>query len=265
MSENNLKPTIHKTGDGSTSLYSPKFDQHYHNPNGAVAESRHVFFEKSGLVDALKSRESVNIFEVGFGTGLNLLLTLDYLQTLNLETTVAFYSVEAFPIEADMTEKFEFADEPGLQKSLPILRSILQDIYPGMNRIQLTDQVSLHLWIGFFDDLFDEHEKSPIINHNIDFIFQDAFSPEVNVELWTPEVFKKLASISNGDAVVSTYCAASAARAAMAVAGWKIARAQGALGKREMTVASLDTKRLKDFKRVNEKRLAARFEDGDFE
>jgi len=265
MTEQSSKPTIKKTGDGSTSLYSQTFDQLYHNPNGAVAESRHVFFETNGLLQALKQKSSINIFEVGFGTGLNLLLTLDYLRKLNLETEIAYYSVEAFPIEADITEDFEFDDEPGLQNSLTMLRSMLQDIYPGMNRIQVTDQLSLHLWVGFFDDLFDEHVKTPIIQHNIDFIFHDAFSPEVNEELWTVDVFKKLKSISNPDAVLSTYCAASAARAAMAVAGWKVARARGALGKREMTVASLDEEKLKDFKRVNEKRLAERFEKGDFE
>ncbi|MDZ7718532.1 MAG: tRNA (5-methylaminomethyl-2-thiouridine)(34)-methyltransferase MnmD [Balneolaceae bacterium] len=262
MPEKSSKPTIQKTGDGSTSLYSPTFDQLYHNPNGAVAESRHVFFETNGLLDAFQNMDSLNIFEVGFGTGLNLLLTLDYLREFKVETEIAYYSVEAFPIDADITEDFEFGDEPGLQKSLPMLRTVLQDIYPGMNRFQLTDQLSLHLWFGFFDDLFEEHEKSPIINHNIDFIFHDAFSPEVNEELWTPGVFKKLASISKDDAILSTYCAASAARAVMAVAGWKIARAQGALGKREMTVASLDEDKLESFKRVNEERLAERFEKG---
>lgn len=265
MPEKPSKPTIQKTGDGSTSLYSPKFDQFYHNPNGAVSESRHVFFEMSGLLKALKEQSSVDIFEVGFGTGLNLLLTLDYLSELNVDTKVNFYSVEAYPIDAETTEDFEFNNESGIQKSLPMLRTILQDLSPGMNRIQLTNQLSLHLWFGFFDDLFDEHEKSPLITHKIDFILQDAFSPEVNEELWTPDVFEKLAFISNHDAVLSTYCAASAARAAMAVAGWNVARAPGALGKREMTLASLDSDKLDAFKRVDEKRLAERFDAGDFD
>ncbi|NBC64748.1 MAG: hypothetical protein GVY07_03655, partial [Bacteroidetes bacterium] len=53
MPDKTSKPIIKKTGDGSTSLYSPAFDQLYHNPNGAVAESRHVFFETNGLVKAL--------------------------------------------------------------------------------------------------------------------------------------------------------------------------------------------------------------------
>lgn len=265
MSKKSSKPTIKKTGDGSTSLYSPSFDQLYHNPNGAVAESRHVFFETNGLLKTLKNKSSINIFEVGFGTGLNLLLTLDYLRKLNPNADIAYYSTEAFPIDADITEDFEFPDEAGLQNSLPMLRTVLQDIYPGMNRIQLTNQLSLHFWFGFFDELFEEHEKTPIINHKMDFIFQDAFSPEVNEELWTTDVFEKLKSISNSDAVLSTYCAASSARAAMAVAGWKIARARGALGKREMTVASLNANKLKDFKRVNDSRLVERFENGDFD
>ena len=265
MPEKSSKPTIKITGDGSTSLYSPKFDQLYHNPNGAVAESRYVFFETNGLLKALNNQSSVNIFEVGFGTGLNLLLTLDYLSEYNLDTEVAFYSVEAYPIDADITEGFEFSNEPGLQKSLPMLRTVLQDLTPGMNRIQLTQNLSLHLWFGFFDDLFIEHEESQIVNHKIDFIFHDAFSPEANEELWTLDVFEKLASVSSSNAVLSTYCAASSARAAMAVAGWKIAKAPGALGKREMTVASLNGEKLEAFKRVNEKRLVERFQAGDFE
>lgn len=259
------KPIIKKTGDGSTSLYSPKYDQLYHNPHGAVTESRHVFFETNDLLKTLKKKEYVNIFEVGFGTGLNLLLTLDYLRQNDLQTTINFYSVEAFPIDPEITEEFEFKNEPGLRKSLLILQSILQDLTPGMNRIQLTDHLSLHLWFGFFDELFEEHSNSSLITHKIDFIFQDAFSPEVNEELWTPDTFKKLASISNDDAVLSTYCAASSARAAMAVAGWKVARAPGAVGKREMTLASFDTDKLEAFKRVNENRLAERFEQGDFD
>ena len=108
-------------------------------------------------------------------------------------------------------------------------------------------------------------DRSQIVNHKIDFIFHDAFSPEANEELWTLDVFEKLASVSSSNAVLSTYCAASSARAAMAVAGWKIAKAPGALGKREMTVASLNGEKLEAFKRVNEKRLVERFQAGDFE
>ncbi|MFO7884188.1 MAG: MnmC family methyltransferase, partial [Desulfobacteraceae bacterium] len=75
----------------------------------------------------------------------------------------------------------------------------------------------------------------------------------------------EIASASAKDAVLTTYSAATSARAAMAVAGWYIARAPGALGKREMTVASKNPDKLSHLKRVDEERLARRFHDGDFE
>lgn len=62
----------HITKDGSSTLYSDVFEQYYHNPNGAVSESRHVFFETPGLVDQLQMADAqLSIFEMGFGTGLN--------------------------------------------------------------------------------------------------------------------------------------------------------------------------------------------------
>jgi tRNA U34 5-methylaminomethyl-2-thiouridine-forming methyltransferase MnmC len=75
----------------------------------------------------------------------------------------------------------------------------------------------------------------------------------------------RLKKYSNPNAMLTTYCAASRARGAMAWAGWHVARAPGALGKREMTIASLNPDGLKEFKRVNEERLAKRYVRDDFE
>ena len=129
-----------------------------------------------------------------------------------------------------------------------------------MNVIKPLDdiEVTLNLFIGKFEDF------KPV-EIQADFFFHDAFSPEVNQELWTTETFRRLYSIASKEAVLVTYCAASKARAAMAVAGWKLAKTQGALGKREMTVASLSEEKLSEFKRVNEKRLIERFRNGDFD
>lgn len=80
-----------------------------------------------------------------------------------------------------------------------------------------------------------------------------------------PRGIPKLKSLAKGEAILGTYCAASKARAAMAVAGWKLAKARGALGKREMTIASLSENNLTDFKRINEERLIERFNNGDFD
>jgi tRNA U34 5-methylaminomethyl-2-thiouridine-forming methyltransferase MnmC len=129
-----------------------------------------------------------------------------------------------------------------------------------MNTIKPYENLNLELYLfhGFFND-FKANALSA------DFIFHDAFSPEVNEELWTDTAFKKLAGLSHDETVLTTYCAASKARAAMCATGWYAAKARGALGKREMTIASRSKEKLSKFKRLNENRLAERYKKGDFD
>ncbi len=260
MSEIKYTISVQPTKDGSTTLYSSRFGQHYHNPNGAVAESRHVFFDTPGIPDAINRQTKLNIFETGFGTGLSLLLLMQYLNQSINKPIVTLFSVEAFPIDAAMVKSFDFGDNPGLNQSKELLAEIFQNLKPGLNHFQISENLTLKLYSGLFDNLFENES----IQEKFHFFFHDPFSPEANPDLWTPEVFKKLASVSHHDAILSTYCAASAARAAMAVSGWHLAKAQGALGKREMTVASINPEKLAPFKRINEKRLIERFKRGDF-
>ena len=96
------------TRDGSHTVYSSQFDQHYHNPNGAIAESKHVFFEQTDLLDALKSQSEITILEIGFGTGLNLMLLLDYYLDSNSQATINFYSIEGFPLDADEAQSLNY-------------------------------------------------------------------------------------------------------------------------------------------------------------
>lgn len=251
---------IHTTKDGSSTLFSEKFDQYYHNPNGAASESLYVFFEQSGLFKSLEKADSLTVLEIGFGTGLNFLLLAEHLKQNHIQTSVDFYSVEAFPIGKETASGINFTDhisDPEITDSLP---QIFDSLKPGMNTFQPFEhlELTLHLFNGFFE------EFNPS-NLTVDFIFHDAFSPEVNAELWKDETFSKLAGYSHENTILTTYCAASKARAAMCVAGWYVAKARGALGKREMTIASRSEKKLKDFKRLNESRLSERYLKGDFD
>lgn len=254
-----MSPEIHQTKDGSSTLHSSDFGQFYHNPNGAASESIHVFFETSGLNRFLDSATSLSILEVGFGTGLNFLLLLDILKKRKLDIPVTFYSIEAFPIEAETARSIDFSGHLETPELNDLLPDIFSNLTPGMNVLKPVEELKteLHLFIGKFEDFAPE-------NLQVDFIFHDPFSPEVNEELWTAETFQKLAGWSKPEAVLATYCAASKARGALCASGWKVARAQGALGKREMTIASLSAEKLSSFKRVNEERLAERYKTGDF-
>lgn len=265
MNQKSLQPNVVNTKDGSSSLYSSRFNQHYHNPNGAVSESRHVFFDLPGTSKTLEIKDKITIFEIGFGSGLNLLLLLDYLRKTEEETgrrpRVTFTSVEAYPIKPEVADRLYFGSDKYLNQKKPILTQIFKHIQTGLNTFEISNRVEVKIFAGFFDEFMNQKPDFP----KFDFIFHDAFSPAVNSELWTPDVFNFLKQISHENSVLTTYCAASEARAAMAVSGWKVARARGALGKREMTIASLSEKKLEPFKRVNEERLAKRFRRGDFE
>jgi len=250
-------PDIKKTGDASHTLYSRLFNQHYHNLKGAVSESRHNFFETNGLLHTLSQRKPVTILEVGFGTGLNLLLLLDYYLSLGLTTPVSYHSIEAYPISAKTASGLNFSNH--LQNSELQKRAIaiFSELKKGPNYFELLTDFGVHIFYG----LFKNYRPGP---YKADYIFHDAFSPDTNPGLWTAEVFEKLADYSARDVVLTTYSAASKARGAMASAGWFVASAPGALGKREMTVASLSENPLAPFNRVDEKRLALRYQRDDF-
>jgi tRNA U34 5-methylaminomethyl-2-thiouridine-forming methyltransferase MnmC len=250
-------PFLETTKDGSHTLYSPQFNQHYHSTNGAVSESRHVFFEQNGLKQALSERSRINILEIGFGSGLNLLLLMDYCLHLKTAPQIQYHSIEAYPISAQTAAALNYdayLDHPELAQKLHPVFSQLTD---GMNTFPVSGNINLSLFYGLFDD-YEPTETT------FDFIFHDAFSPQANPSLWSASVFEKLLAHSNPAAVLTTYCAASKARGAMARAGWNVARAPGALGKREMTAASPSEQPLAHLKRLNEKRLAQRYEGRDF-
>ncbi len=251
--------SVHQTKDGSHSLYSETFSQFYHNPNGAVEESLHVFFEKTGLIKCLESGKNVSVLEIGFGTGLNLILLADLAQKLGSSSKIRFESIEGWPISPADARKLnygEFIKTPALMDSL---FSIFDKIEDGQTAAQKVGPVDAVVHHTLFDD-FVPVKEYPAYN----FIFHDPFSPEVNSELWQPNVFSKIKAWSSKNAVLGTYCAATSARAAMAVAGWKPYRERGALGKREMTIATAGTDFGENAKPLNAARLVERWENGEF-
>jgi tRNA U34 5-methylaminomethyl-2-thiouridine-forming methyltransferase MnmC len=224
---------IEESKDGSHTLYSNEFNQFYHNPNGAVAESLHIFFEQSGLIDKLRLDEKINILEVGFGTGLNVLLLCDLMCRIESKSKVLFQSIEAWPIDPETANKLNYATFLTHCNRYTEITDVFNRLKTGSTRTQLSDKVELNVFKGLFADF------NPM-NITFDFVFHDAFSPKVNSELWTPEVFQKIAKWCNKNAVLTTYCAASNAKRAMKEAGWTVYKAPGALGKREMTRAVLE-------------------------
>lgn len=251
---------IKQTGDGSDTLVSETFNQPYHSLGGAVAESRIVYFESTGLKERLTLTDSghINILEIGFGSGLNLVLLLDYLKENHSNLSITYCSVEAYPLLPEIVCEINFGDSLRHVNYHDILETVFSGLEPGWKTFDVRENVTLRLFQGMFAELTNPEDLP------VDYILHDPFSPDSNPAGWTADLFKTLAGWSSANAMLSTYSAATSARAAMALGGWNIARAPGALGKREMTVASKNAENLSHLKRVNEQRLIDRFKSGEF-
>ena len=198
------------TADGSKTLYSNQYGEHYHSTYGAVNESNHVFIEAGYMAS---TANPVSVLETGFGTGLNAWLTLQ--QAGKLKRRTYYEAVELYPID-DITV-CELSDD-ALFRELHV--SAWE--YP----IEITSYFTLH------------KRKTDLLQTNFtrkfDIVYFDAFSPVSQPEMWSIDVFTKLYASMSSRAVLTTYCAKGEVRRTMQNAGFVVERLPGPVGKREM-------------------------------
>jgi len=213
-----VTPVISK--DGSTTLWAPDFDEHYHSLHGAVTESLHVFIE-SGLKPALERTEgAIHIFEMGFGTGLNALLT--YFHRGDRE--IYYKGIEKYPLMKEAYQALNFGEQMEEDQAQELLMAMHEVDWNAW--VELKEGFQLHKVRG---DLLDFEAESAF-----DLIYFDAFAPTSQGHLWTQEVMDKLYKFCRPGAVMTTYSAKGDVRRAMQAAGFEVEKIQGPPGKREM-------------------------------
>lgn len=218
------KLILELTEDGSHTLFVPSLNEHYHSVHGAIQESEHVFISA-----ALKEcpLQQISIFEVGFGTGLNALLTAKYAKESNLH--INYVSIEANPIKIDLIEKLNYAqdtDKEFYQK--------LHSVEWGREQ-QITDNFSLTK----IEADFTNFDFSKWENH-FNIVYFDAFAPDIQGEMWSAELFNSMFEIMQAKGIMTTYCAKGEVRRRMQAAGFTVERIPGPPGKREMLRARKD-------------------------
>lgn len=195
------------TNDGSNTLYSSQYNQHYHNINdGAIFETltKHVI----PAITFHKNRHELNILDICYGLGYNTLGTLYYLKTNNLKIKVNIYSPELNKKLVKSLKDFDYPKEFSNLKH--IIKCISEDLYYKDEQIEIK---------VFFKDA---RVLLKDLNIKFDVIYQDAFSSEVNNELWTKEYFSLLYNLCNDDAIITTYSVATPVRLSMYEAGFYI-------------------------------------------
>ena len=218
MEERALNPEIVVSGDGSHTLKMQHFDEHYHSHKGAIQESRHVFINMG--LNPKTHLDSIRILEVGFGTGLNALLTAVNEPTTNIHYT----ALEAFPLPAVLTNKLNYPTLLDHKEALNLFNQIHEAEWNKPIAINPHFTLEKHE-VGF--EAFATQER-------FDLIYYDAFAPNVQPELWQPSIWEKLHGLMAAGGVLVTYCAKGQVRRDMQAAGFSTERLPGPPGKNEM-------------------------------
>ncbi len=205
-------PEIEATADGSQTLRHPVNGQTYHSVGGAESESEHVFI-RAGF-DACP-RAHIRILEVGFGSGLNALMTMR--AAARAGRTVEYTAIELYPVSQQTVERMALAADAGFRVLHAAPWGVPTEVNAGF---------SLHKIEG---DLADMQ-----FGTTFDLVYFDAFAPDCQPELWTQEIFARIfAALGPGGALV-TYSAKGDVKRALRAAGFTVRRLPGAVGKRHM-------------------------------
>jgi tRNA U34 5-methylaminomethyl-2-thiouridine-forming methyltransferase MnmC len=221
------------TDDGSLTIHSERYGETYHSRFGAVAEAEHVFLRASGVFARLAAGEATAVLEVGFGTGLNFLVTAN--AALAAGAPLAYTALEHDLMSAEVLEALDHGAAIGaadLAASLTRWRRTLPEKPPaGRYDTRLAPGITLTLLIG-------DASGAALPDATFDAVYQDAFSPKANPELWTEAFFARLAAAMRPGARLATYSASGDVRRAMAAARLHPERVPGPpAGKRVITVA----------------------------
>lgn len=212
---------------------SPHFDDVYFSGEG-LAETRHVFLDGNEL-NARMNAPRLSVGELGFGTGLNFLASWDaWLRAQKPDgARLSFLSFEAFPLSpGDMTRAHEAW--PELETLSARLRSALPPAHPGFH-VRTFGDVSLTLYYG------DAKVGLARAEGGVDAWFLDGFAPTKNPDLWSEEIFRALARLSNTNATFSTFTVAGHVRRGLESAGFTWEKRPGFGRKKEMLAGRLET------------------------
>ena len=215
-----MEREIFITSDGSSSIFIPELKETYHSKHGAIQEAYHIFIN-NGL-DQFADHAIINILEIGFGTGLNCFIT--YLESKRRNLKVKYDGVEAYPLEAEDISQLNYVQELKATNESKIfgkLHSISWD-----KNYHINDDFYLIKRKQYFKEIDDKNR--------FDLIYFDAFGANVQPELWSVEIFKKMYNSLKNKGVLVTYSAKGSVRRAMQQVGFKVERLPGPPGKREM-------------------------------
>lgn len=208
------------TEDGSNSIKNTIIDECYHSTSGAIDESQHIFIQ-NGLKAINKT--SINTLEIGFGTGLNALLTQIECDKNKINNN--YHSIENLPISSKDYKTLNYCKQ----------LKIKDDIFLKMHNSDWEKETHISKYFNLLKINIDLQIFN--LKTKYDLVYFDAFSPNKQPELWTYNIFKKLYENLNTNGILITYCAKGVVKRTLKEVGFEIKSLPGPIGKREITQA----------------------------
>jgi len=210
---------IQPTADGSNTLFMPGLGETYHSKHGALQEALHVFIQAGFHVT---TADSLRILEIGWGTGLNALLT--WAEAHKTQRKVSYTGIEAYPVPWDLAQTMNYPQWVDIDGSAELFEQM--HLMPWGEKQELDAHFSLEKQQMLFEEIrFDPQ---------FDMIYFDAFGARVQPWLWEQPIFEKMYAALVDGGVLVTYAAKGSVRRAMIEVGFLVERLPGPPGKREM-------------------------------
>ena len=222
-----MKRIVKTTGDNSRTLYIEELDECYHSHHGALQEAEHVFI-KNGL-EKLDEKE-INILEMGFGTGLNVLVTLQkFLQSTDLR--INYYSLEKYPISQEEVQNLDY----GKLFENPVIKEAYIEIHSC--EWEMLVQIQPNFFLKKIKTDFFELDKINL--PEIDLVYYDCFGARVQPDLWEKSLFELVKNKMKKGGLLTTYSSKGSVRRVLQELGFEVQKLDGPKGKREMLNAIL--------------------------
>ena len=230
---------------------SGEFGDAYFSQADGLAESHHVFLGHDQLPTRLANlipKQCFTIYELGFGTGLNLLATWQLWRQLRLKhphlasARLHFITTEKHPVPLNDLAKI-LAPLGQCTPELALLIEQLLTSYPpliaGCHRLDfIDDNLTLDIWLGDASDSLASLDSAvatqrPYINA----WFLDGFAPSCNEILWTERIFSHMQRLSRAGTTAATYSFAGIIKRGLQSQGFVIKKSKVLGSKREMLTA----------------------------
>lgn len=206
------------TQDGSHTLYVDSLGEYYHSRYGAIQESNHVFI-LNGL-NAIKKTDIV-VLEVGFGTGLNALLT--YINGEKDQIKIQYDAIDLFPLEYALVQKLNFTSLLNINNHQFLL---------NLHKLPWNQLNSMSNFFTFQKIFQDFNHFIPEKKYHL--VYFDAFAPDKQPEMWSKQNFAKLFHAMEIGGLLVTYCAKGEIKRKLKRIGFTVELLKGPPGKHEM-------------------------------